>query len=248
MLPIFVPRPFRIIAHRGASAYAPENTAPAFQLAVEMGVHEVELDAQLTTDGVVVLCHDRTLERYGHGANTVEALHSAQLLELDMGSWFSPYLFRGEKMLTLAGLFELHGDHLIYHVEIKGHAPNLPQAVASLIDKYELANRCIITSFHLPALRAMRAFAPRLPCGWLIDRIDEQALAVAQELGLFQLCPKAELVETAAVQRARAVVAEARAWGLAGSSQEVIGLIQRVVGSGCDGMTINWPDWVKRET
>ena len=62
-LPMPVPADFRIIAHRGASAYAPENTRAAFDLALQMGVTEVELDAQLTTDGVVALCHDETLAR-----------------------------------------------------------------------------------------------------------------------------------------------------------------------------------------
>ena len=73
-LPIKDPPNFRIIAHRGASAYAPENTASAFQLADRMGIREVELDTQLTTDGEVVLCHDTTLERYGHGSAVVEEM------------------------------------------------------------------------------------------------------------------------------------------------------------------------------
>ena len=61
MLPIPVPPDFRIIAHRGASAYAPENTKPAFGFAQRMGISEVELDTQLSADGMVVLCHDLTL-------------------------------------------------------------------------------------------------------------------------------------------------------------------------------------------
>src|SRR5690554_737210 len=92
-IPVTVPSNFRIIAHRGASAYAPENTLPAFDLALRMGRPQVELDAQLSTDGQVVLCHDTTLARYGHGAQTVEALDWATLSNLDMGAWFSPYLF-----------------------------------------------------------------------------------------------------------------------------------------------------------
>ena len=73
-IPIRVPATFRVIAHRGSSAYVPENTRPAFELAREMGIAEVETDAQLTTDGVVVWCHDTGLERYGHGERRVEAL------------------------------------------------------------------------------------------------------------------------------------------------------------------------------
>ena len=72
MLPILALPDFRIIAHRGASAYSPENTLPAFELAARMGANEVELDAQLTSDGQVVLCHDTKLERYGHGPQVVE--------------------------------------------------------------------------------------------------------------------------------------------------------------------------------
>ena len=85
-LPIPVPPAFRIIAHRGASAYAPENSMAAFALAQKMGIREIELDTQLTPDGVVALCHDRTLARYGHGAQAVEEMNWADLAALDMGA------------------------------------------------------------------------------------------------------------------------------------------------------------------
>ena len=65
-LPIKVPRDFRIIAHRGASGYAPENTLAAFRLAEKMGVKEVELDVWLSKDNHIVLCHDGALDRYGY--------------------------------------------------------------------------------------------------------------------------------------------------------------------------------------
>jgi glycerophosphoryl diester phosphodiesterase len=91
-IPIRVPEAFRVIAHRGSSAYAPENSLPAFRLAREMGVGEVELDVQLAIDSVVVLCHDLVLTRYGHGDVVVEEMASDELLALDMGSWFLPAL------------------------------------------------------------------------------------------------------------------------------------------------------------
>src|SRR3712207_5799493 len=126
MLPIAVPANFRIIAHRGASAYAPENTHAAFALAARMGVHEIELDAQLTLDGQVAICHDSTLDRYGHGPQRVEEMEWAELAKLDMGSWFSPFLFAGERMLTLDDLFATYASGFIYHVELKGAAAALP--------------------------------------------------------------------------------------------------------------------------
>ena len=244
VLPLAVPPGLRIIAHRGASAYAPENTLPAFQLALDMGVAEMELDVQLASDGVVVLCHDQTLDRYGHGPQTVESLPSCELLELDMGAWFSPHLFGGERMLTLEALFALFADRLTYHVEIKGRAPGLVAATVGLIQRHGLDERCVVTSFQRDALRAVHALAPHLRLGWLVDEIDELALAFAGELSLNQLCPRASFVNPTAVARGHAAVSEVRAWGLTGPAKDVVELIRTVVDSGCDGMTLNWPDWV----
>nr|HMN29708.1 glycerophosphodiester phosphodiesterase family protein [Caldilineaceae bacterium] len=233
MLPVLAPPGFRIIAHRGASAYAPENTLPAFELAARMGANEVELDAQLTSDGQVILCHDTTLERYGHGAQVVESLPAATMLALDMGSWFSPFLFGGTRLLTLAALFAHYGKRFVYHVEIKGTAAGLVEQVARLIDGYGLAEAVVITSFRLEALAEMRQVAPHLRCGWLIEQIDADSLQQAQKLALFQLCPRAALVNPSAVQSARRIVPEVRAWGLSGARPHVITLIHQVIEAGC---------------
>jgi len=250
MLPIHVPPTFRIIAHRGASAYAPENTRAAFDLAARMGVAEIELDTQLTTDGEIVLCHDTTLTRYGHGPQVVEAMSWTDLAALDMGSWFSPFLFAGERPLTLDQLFAAYGDTFVYHVEIKGKAPDLPAAVHAAILRHGLAGRVVVTSFSFASLLAMRELDATLRLGWLTQTIDAGALAKAQTARLYQLCPAAATVTAAHVAQARAVVTEVRAWGVQGEtvhaqSAEVIALIRRVLEAGCDGMTINWPDWVQ---
>jgi glycerophosphoryl diester phosphodiesterase len=244
MLPIRVPAAFRVIAHRGASAYAPENTLAAFALAAKMGVGEVELDCQLTVDGQVVLCHDRTLERYGHGSRVVESMSSAELLGLDMGSWFSPFLFANERMLRLESLFEQFHRQFVYHVELKGEAPGLAVGAAKRIAQAGLAEHCIITSFRQQALAEMQQVAPHLRRGWLVRQVDAAVLAQTQGLDLFQLCPQAESLSVEVVRQARTVAPEVRAWGLSGAHLQVVGLIQRVIESGCDGMTINWPDWV----
>ena len=248
-LPIPVPPTFRIIAHRGASAYAPENSMAAFALAQKMGIREIELDTQLTPDGVVALCHDRTLARYGHGAQAVEEMNWADLAALDMGAWVSPYLFGGERMITLEQLFARFGDQFIYHVELKGKSPQLAAAVHALIQHYNLQECCFVTSFAYDWLVAMHALDPALRLGWLVRAIDEPCLAQAHALKLYQLCPMAGLVTPEMVAAARATVTEVRAWGVAGETAggqnaEVIALIERVLAAGCDGMTINWPDWV----
>ncbi|HXF60794.1 MAG TPA: glycerophosphodiester phosphodiesterase family protein [Caldilineaceae bacterium] len=250
MLPIEVPPHFRIIAHRGASAYAPENTAPAFTLAQRMGVTEVELDTQLTVDGEIVLCHDGTLARYGHSTQVVERLRWEELAALDMGAWFSPFLYGGTRMMTLRDLLAGYGDSFVYHVELKGKASGLPAAVHAAIRAHRLWDRCIITSFRFEALAAMRQINATARLGWLVREIDAETIAKARDLALFQLCPFAGTVTPAQVAAARQVTPEVRAWGLngetvAGQAAEVITLIRRVLEAGCDGMTINWPDWVR---
>lgn len=249
-LPIPVPSTFRIIAHRGASAYVPENTLAAFQLALDMGVTEIETDVQLTTDGVAVLCHDRTLARYGHGDQVVEALAWADLANLDMGSWVSPHLHHDKRLITLDTLLTEFGTKLTYHVELKGSAPALAKATHRIITAHGLADHCFITSFAYDWLVAMHAIDPTLRLGWLVREINDDVLEKTAALGLYQLCPFAGTVTRAQADRARELVTEVRAWGLLGESAsgqaaEVQALIHNVLDAGCDGMTINWPDWVR---
>ena len=89
-LPLRVPPNFRIIAHRGASAYAPENTLAAFLLAERMGATEIELDVQFSRDRQLAIVHDETFDRYGYPGLRSADLTLPELVSLDMGSWFSP--------------------------------------------------------------------------------------------------------------------------------------------------------------
>lgn len=244
-LPIEVPRDFRIIAHRGASGYAPENTFAAFELGIRMGFREVELDTQLTRDGVIVVCHDRTLEKYGYGDRVVEDMIWGELSKLDMGSWFSPYLYSGEKMVTLGDLFQRYGDTLRYHLEIKGEAADLPEALVAETERYGLRENCIFTSFSYDKLVKIREIYPQAKLAWLVDRIQGNVLEKAARLGAYQICPAAKSVDRGSVSRAREFVDEVRAWGVGGRTRvEIVGLIYNVIQSGCDGMTIDWPDLV----
>ena len=242
-LPIAVKRPFRIIAHRGASAYAPENTRAAFQLAINMGVKEIELDVQLSSDGEVVICHDLSLERYGH-QGYVEDMSWPELSQLDMGSWFSPFLFHGEKLLRLQDLFKEYGAEITYHIELKGTSDQLPGQVCRVINDFKLSSHVIMTSFSYEALKLVSIIAPSLRLGWLVQNIDDNVLSKAKTLQLFQICPRADLLTEEAVLHAHSVVSEVRAWGINGRREEVLALIQKTINTGCDGATVDWPDWI----
>lgn len=242
-LPVTVKRPFRIIAHRGASAYAPENTMAAFKLATDMGVTDIELDVQLSSDGKAVICHDLSLTRYGI-TGYVEAMSWPELSQLDMGSWFSPYLFQGEKLLRLQDLFKEYDAELTYHIELKGTAPQLPHQVCRVIEAYNLRDHIVITCFSYEILMQVRAIAPYLRLGWLVRDIDKKVLAKAKALELFQLCPRADRLTQQAVRLAHSIVPEVRAWGINGKREDVLALIQKTIAADCDGITVNWPDWI----
>src|SRR5512140_263558 len=117
-----LPRPV-VFAHRGASAHAPENTLASFDLAFAQGADAIELDAQLTADGEIVVFHDATLDRATDGTGRLSQKTLAELRALDAGSSFSPK-HRGEKIPLLEEVFDAVGKKLFINVELKNyHAP-----------------------------------------------------------------------------------------------------------------------------
>ena len=107
-----VPRPY-VLAHRGASGYAPENTFAAFDRAIEMGAPGAETDVRATADGVLVLLHDRTLDRTTDGHGPVAELELAGVQALDAGSWLDPR-FAGERIPTADAFLARYGGCLLY--------------------------------------------------------------------------------------------------------------------------------------
>ena len=240
-LPVTVPSGFRIIAHRGASAYAPENTMAAFRLAQKMGASEIEFDLQFSKDRHIVVCHDRTLDRYGYPGQMVADLTWDELSRLDMGSWFSPFLYGGEGMVAFEDLLSEFTTRFTYHAEIKEPAPGLTAAILNTLAKHGVERRTIVTSFHFDTAMEVKEMAPELLVGWLVRAggFDAESIGKAAAAGFHQLCPPASELTTERVQEAHDRIAEVRAHSVKGLADMV-----RVIETGCDGMTINWPDWL----
>lgn len=114
-----------VIAHRGASAYAPENTLAAFAMAEEMGADWFELDCRLTRDNEVVVIHDDTLDRTTSGSGYVREASLHEIKQLDAGSWFEDK-YRGERVPTLEQAFEYAKGQIGVYVEIKDTADDGP--------------------------------------------------------------------------------------------------------------------------
>ncbi|MGB7202125.1 MAG: glycerophosphodiester phosphodiesterase family protein [Pyrinomonadaceae bacterium] len=139
-----------IIAHRGGSAHAPENTLEAFRAAVDAGADGIEFDVQLARDGVPVIIHDTDLKRTAGVDKRVADLTSRQLAKMDVGSWFSAQ-FRAETVPTLEQTLHLLRDFngLIY-IELKCELNNFKPLVAAVCDvirESRLLPQIIVQSF-----------------------------------------------------------------------------------------------------
>ena len=230
------PQDFLIIAHRGASSYAPENTIAAFDLALQMGASHLELDVHLTRDDHLVIIHDDTVDRTTNGTGPVADQTLTVLQTLDAGAWFGE-AFAGARIPTLADVLARYQGRAHLHIELKGHTAHLPQRTVDLVRAHGMAQHVTFTSFQHPHLRKMRAYAPELPIGWLVGEISDAVIAQAHALGCTQLCPRASLVTPEIVRRLHAERFRVRAWGVANEA-----LMRQVVEAGADGMTVNFPD------
>jgi glycerophosphoryl diester phosphodiesterase len=227
---------FMVIAHRGASSYAPENTISAFDRALALGVGHVELDVHLSRDGQVVVIHDDLLERTTNGSGPVASHTWEQLQALDAGSWFGQE-FAGERIPTLTQVLERFQQQFHFHIEVKGESDNLSHKTIDLVRRYGLENRVTITSFREGPLGETREYAPELGAGWLVTEATEAVVSRARELELSSLCPRADTVTPELVDRLHRQGFLVRAWGVANED-----LMRRVVDAGADGMTVNFPD------
>jgi len=230
------PPEFMIIAHRGASSYAPENTLAAFDLALHMGVPQIELDVHSSSDGHIAVIHDDTVDRTTNGSGPVASKPLAELRALDAGSWFEAR-FAGERIPTFGEVLERYKGRVHIHTEIKGRMERLAQRTADLVRRYAMVDQVTITSFQIARLEEVRAYAPELPTGWLVEEVSATVITQARQLGLTQICPRANTVTPELVRRLHAEGFVIRAWGVA---DEV--LMRKVVEAGADGMTVNFPD------
>ena len=173
--------PVLVVAHRGFSGAAPENTLAAFREAIKVGSDMIELDIQLSKDGKIVVIHDETLERTTDGQGKVADLTFREIRKLDAGSWFGPQ-FSGEKIPTLQEVLELAKGKVLVNIEIKspshGQYPITELAGQGLeaVKKAGLLNRVIFSSFNPASLEWVQNKEPRAWVAFLYHR-DWDSLA-----------------------------------------------------------------------
>ncbi|GAB2537697.1 glycerophosphodiester phosphodiesterase family protein [Gracilibacillus alcaliphilus] len=160
-----------IIAHRGASGYAPENTLAAFQKAVESGATGIELDVRLTKDQVPVICHDPTIKRTSNGTAAIHQSSLAELKQYDFGAWYDSE-FVGEKIPTVEETLKLLKDKDVdINIEIKNGPvmqPGIEKVLVDLIDKYDMQDRILISSFDHHCLKRVAILDETIRIGFIL--------------------------------------------------------------------------------
>ena len=161
----------QIFAHRGARCAAPENTLPAFQKALEMGVDGIELDVHCSKDGQLVVIHDFSVDKTTNRTGNVSDFTATELAQMDAGSHFSAP-FAGVGVPTLAQVFDLVGDRCRINVEIKSMDPtggNQVEPLVALIQSRHLYDQVLVSSFNPITLIKMRWADPKIKLGLLYE-------------------------------------------------------------------------------
>ena len=154
----------QVLAHRGASAYAPENTLAAFRLAIEQRADWLELDVQQTKDGHLVVFHDLRMERTTDGNGALRDLTLEQVRRLDAGSWFGPR-FAGERIPTFEEVVSLAREQNVrIFPEVKDPRlyPGIEERMVAVIRANGYEDSTIVQSFDMTSLERLRQIDPKL--------------------------------------------------------------------------------------
>lgn len=196
----------KIIAHRGASKSAPENTMPAFQLAYELGADGIETDVQLTKDKIPVLIHDEGLKRTTNGYGYVKDYTYSELKQLDAGSWFSAS-YAGTTLLSLEEFLIWAKDKPLYlNIELKNNKidyKNLEKIVYKMLKDFQLLNRTTLSTFNPKSIKRIKKIDKNMDTAFLTSKRRKDLVGYAQGLGADAIHIKYRLLSRKLVDRCK---------------------------------------------
>ena len=242
-----------MFAHRGGAGLAPENTLAAFDQGVALGADGLELDVRLSRDGVVVVHHDRTLERTTNLRGEVSQVTVAELARADAGHYFKrgdarPFRGLGLGVPTLASVLARYRDHRLI-VEMKQNSPELARAAVEAVRRADAVDRVCFGSFGRRVVRAVRALDPAVAtsaareevrwalyrswCRWPVSDAPYEAYLVPEMSGLTRL------VSPRFVEHAHSNNLRVQVWTV-----DVERDARRLLDWGVDGLITDRPDVV----
>jgi glycerophosphoryl diester phosphodiesterase len=226
-----------VIAHRGASAAAPENTIAAFELAIADGADGIELDVHLSRDDQPVVIHDVSVERTTDGSGSVRERTLRELKRLDAGGWHGPR-FQGQRIQTLQEVFERFRDRTRFWIDLKGGSdlyPGIEERVVSMIEIYDVLDRVLVQSFDRTALDRIRSLNAETRLGVLTDTPPLRPL-IGSLAPPDALCPSADLVTDDDLTDIHAAGLDCYVWTVNEPAQ-----MDRLIDSGVNGIITDRP-------
>jgi len=227
-----------VIAHRGASGHAPENTLAAFRKAVSLGAAFIETDLQLSRDAHFVAIHDATVDRTTSGHGPVHDLTLAELRRLDAGSWFGSE-FAGERIPTLEEILDFSKKHdVVFYLELKpsGSWGGEHALIGALRESGEIP-RAVVISFDVAILESLRKIEPTLMTGVLYEGRIDRPVERAVEIGARQLAVRGDLVTPALLAAARKKDLQVVCWTVNQPAH-----MRLLIDAGVDGIMSDYPD------
>jgi glycerophosphoryl diester phosphodiesterase len=204
--------------HRGAKAYAPMNTLPSFQLALDQGAQGIELDVHRSKDGYPVILHDFTVNSTTNGEGRITDMTLAEIKALDAGSYFGE-AYKGVQIPTLNEVFELVGQRMIVNVEIKSESMDtdgVEQLVADCIQRHSMEQHVVVSSFNALTLKRFRQVMPQIPLGYLHQTGYESPGYGTESAILREDCeawhPNHYMVDESYMQQAKALNKRVNVW------------------------------------
>ena len=224
-----------LIAHRGASAVAPESTQAALKAAMRAGADMVELDVQMTRDGRLVIFHDERLERTTDGTGRLAACRYIQLAKLDAGAWFHPR-FIGERVLLVSQVLQQLPQRMRINLELK-RTPRRRALLARFMRLLRWTNvrqRVLVSSFDARLLEPLASM--HIARALICQRAPEWSLRKAIQLRCVAWHPHVSLLTRRRIEQAHAAGLRVHAWTVDDPSRA-----RRLLRWGVDGLFTNNP-------
>jgi glycerophosphoryl diester phosphodiesterase len=228
-----------VIGHRGALAYAPENTMVSFELALEQGADLIELDVHQSADGELVVMHDGEVSRTTDGFGYIKDMTVAEIKELDAGAHFDEQ-FRGERVPTLPEVLSWAKERIPLVIELKGDpipSDGIESRLVGMLRSHDMVDRVTVISFWHRSVKTVKELEPDIAtgilyAGHLVDTVGAARAA---------LC---DSVRIPAGYWTKELVDELHSSGLHTTAwqSEEDGLTLRLAHMGLDSIGTNYPD------
>ena len=240
----------KVISHRGANKYAPQNTLAAFEKSVQIGVDGFETDVHITKDEQLVICHNYTIDETSDGEGEISRMTLAQLKSYDFGSYFSPK-YAGTRLPTLDEFlsFVETTDISVLNIELKSPKENetaIVRETIRLVKEHGLFDRLIISSFDPKLLVEAKTIDEKCQTGFLYcptrmnmwrDRLLKNYVPYARSIGVDALHPHYAFVDEKYVESAHEAGIKVNAWTV-----DSVKAIENMINCKVDGIITNFPD------